>query len=137
MCYNHFQVNEQIDIGDFFMIAAAVTGEDPRMLKMASSIPLAESALSAAFAGYGNELFFPDPVERAAITCSRIVRNHPLPDGNKRAGYLALKVQLGDAGYAWSIPNEDDAVLTIQGLAAGTITEAYFIEWVRTNVTLH
>ncbi len=125
---------EQIEIGDFFLLGAVVTGQDPHVLKRVSDIALAEAATSAAFRGYEKSLFFPDPIERAAITCSRIIQYHPLPDGNKRTGYLALKYQLQRAGLTWLVPNEDDAVLTVQALAAGTITETAFVGWVRSNV---
>ncbi len=87
-------VSEQIEIGDFFVIAGAATGEDPLFLKMASSIPLAESAVSAAFAGFGGEQFFPDPVQRAAITCARIVKNHALEPMTILASWIGFQIGL-------------------------------------------
>lgn len=127
---------EKVDIAEFFVIAGAVTGVEPTKLRRASNVPMAESAIAAPFAGYGATLFYEDPIDRAAILCSRIVRNHPLPDGNKRTGYLAMKVLLDKSGIAWSIPNEDDAVTNVQALAAGTIDEQRFIRWVHTNCRL-
>lgn len=73
------------------------------------------------FAGFGDEQFCPDPIERAAICSSRIVRNHPLPDGNKRTGYECMLEMLARAGFDWVQPEDDpgsDAVV-IDGLAAG------------------
>ena len=32
----------------------------------------------------------PDLVDKAAVLCVRLARNHPLPDGNKRVAYLAM-----------------------------------------------
>jgi death-on-curing protein len=54
-------------------------------------VPSAESALAAPFAGFGELDFYPDPAVKAAILCSRLVRNHPFPDGNKRVAYLAMR----------------------------------------------
>ena len=41
-------------------------------------------------AGFGDEDFYPDIVDNAAVLCWRLARNHPLPDGNKRAAWAAL-----------------------------------------------
>lgn len=129
--------SERLQIGDLIVMAATVLDVDPLVLRRATNIPLAESALAAPYAGLSDLTFYDDPVTRAAILCSRIVRNHPFPDGNKRTGYLALKLQLSMDGIAWQIPNEDDAVLTIEALAAGTIDESYFVSWVKGHTQLH
>src|SRR5438093_10892027 len=42
-------------------------------------------------ASFGGEEFYAGIATKAAVLCSRLVRNHPLPDGNKRAGYLAMR----------------------------------------------
>jgi death on curing protein len=77
-------MNEQIDLAEFLVIAERVLGIDAKALKSAGRLDAAESALAAPFMGFGDTLFYPDPAQRAAIVCSRIIRNHPLPDGNKR-----------------------------------------------------
>jgi death-on-curing protein len=50
-------------------------------------VALAQSALAAPFAGLGDYELYPTLADKAAIYCSRIVRNHPLVDGNKRTAY--------------------------------------------------
>ncbi len=87
-------MNEQIDLAEFLLVAERVLGVDAKALKSAAKLDTAESALAAPFMGFGDTLFYPDPTQRAAIVCSRIIRNHPLPDGNKRAGYLCMLIQL-------------------------------------------
>lgn len=87
-------MEEQIDIADFLVIAERLLGIDARSLRSATRLAGAESALAAPFAGFGDPLFYPDPIQRAAIVCSRVIRNHPLPDGNKRVGYLCMLTQL-------------------------------------------
>lgn len=79
-------------------------GVDAKELKSAVRLGEAESALAAPFAGMGETAFYPDPAQRAAIVCSRIIRNHPLPDGNKRTGYLCMLIQLERAGLTFEIP---------------------------------
>ena len=91
----------------------------------------AESALAAPFASFGGNLFYSHPVQRAGICCSRIIRNRPLPDGNKRVGYECMREMLDRSDIAWPRPSEDaeEIALTIEGLAARTVTEAGFISW--------
>jgi len=93
-------MTEQIDIAEFLLIAERVLGLDTEALKSAAKLGSAESALAAPFMGLGDTRFYPDPAQRAAIVCSRIIRNHPLPDGNKRTGYLCMLIQLDRAGLA-------------------------------------
>jgi prophage maintenance system killer protein len=64
---------------------------------------------------------FASPAQRAAIVCSRIIRNHPLPDGNKRASYLCMLIQLERAGLTFKHPDGDQDE---------TANEA-FVEWVK------
>jgi death-on-curing protein len=72
-------MKEQIDLAEFLVIAERILGVDAKALKSATKIASAESALAAPFMGFGDTLFYPDATQRAAIVCSRIIRNHPLP----------------------------------------------------------
>lgn len=100
---------------------------------MAAKLDAAESALAAPFMGFGDTLFYPDPAQRAAIVCSRIIRNHPLPDGNKRTGYLCMRLQLEGADLTLEHPDgdQDKTADVIEALAARTLSEEDFAEWVK------
>ncbi len=126
-------IDEQIDIADFLVIAERVLDVDAKSLQGATRLEEAESALAAPFAGFGDALFYPDPIQRAAIVCSRIIRNHPLPDGNKRTAYLCMLVQLEQAGLTFEHPEDDQDVTAdvIEALAANELSEEEFVEWVR------
>ena len=56
------------------------------------NLSLADSALHAPFAGFGEHEFYPEFVDKAAVLLERLARNHPLPDGNKRAAWVTLRV---------------------------------------------
>jgi len=103
------------------------------VLKLAAKLDAAESALAAPFMGFGDTLFYPDPAQRAAIVCSRIIRNHPLPDGNKRTGYLCMRLQLEGADLTLEHPDgdQDKTADVIEALAARTLSEEDFAEWVK------
>jgi death on curing protein len=77
----------------------------------------------------------PDPVERAAILASRIVRNHPLPDGNKRTALLCMLIALDEAGYYLGA-SQDDRAEAIERLAGAEppLSEPDFVAWVKANV---
>ncbi len=128
---------EQIDIVDFLVIAERVLGIDAKALKTAAKISSAESALAAPFAGFGDAFFYPDPTQRAAIVCSRIIRNHPLPDGNKRTGYLCMLIQLKRASLTLTHPEggQDETADVIEALAARQLSEEAFVEWVKAQTS--
>ncbi|ADB53776.1 type II toxin-antitoxin system death-on-curing family toxin [Conexibacter woesei] len=79
-----------LPLADFLLIAEAVIGVDSARLERLPGIARAESALAAPNAGFGDVELYPELHKKAAILCSRIVRNHPLPDGNKRVGYVCM-----------------------------------------------
>jgi death on curing protein len=128
-------MNEQIDLAEFLLIAERVLGIDAKRLKSAAKLDSAESALAAPFMGLGDTRFYPDPAQRAAIVCSRIIRNHPLPDGNKRTGYLCMLIQLDRAGLAFEHPSggQDETADVVEALAAGELSEEKFVDWVATR----
>jgi death-on-curing protein len=130
-------MNEQIDLAEFLVIAERVLGVDAKALKFAAKLDAAESALAAPFMGFGDTRFYPDPAQRAAIVCSRIVRNHPLPDGNKRTGYLCMLIQLESAGLTFEHPDgdQDKTADVIEALAASTLSEEDFVEWVKSQTS--
>lgn len=126
-------MHEQIDLAEFLVVAERVLAVDAKALKSAAKLDAAESALAAPFMGFGDTLFYPDPAQRAAIVCSRIVRNHPLPDGNKRTGYLCMLIQLERAGLAFTHPEggQDETAHVIEALAASELSEEEFVAWVK------
>lgn len=65
---------------------------------------------------------------------SRIVRNHPLQDGNKRLSWSMIVIFMDLNGYEL-LADEDDAVDTVLKLAAGELTEALFAVWIKEHST--
>ncbi len=75
-----------LDLADFLLVAEAVLGTDAGELAYTARLALAESALAAPSASFESHEFYPTFAEKAAVLCHHIIRNHPLPDGNKRVG---------------------------------------------------
>jgi death on curing protein len=87
-----------ISLPEFFWLAEQVTGIEAQILANTGSVNLADSALHAPQAGLGDQDFYPDLVDKAAVLTCHLAWNHPLPDGNKRASWacLALFLDLND-----------------------------------------
>ncbi len=52
------------------------------------------SAINRPFATFDNKDLYPTPIDKAAALVESIVINHPFVDGNKRMGYVLMRLQL-------------------------------------------
>ncbi|HSS05349.1 MAG TPA: Fic family protein [Solirubrobacterales bacterium] len=130
-------MSHRLELADLLLIAEALLGEPAERLASIVLVASAESALAAPFATFSGVDFYPDPVERAAICCSRIIRNHPFPDGNKRVGYECMREMLERDGIPWPRPGDVEEIAgTIEALAAREISERAFVAWVRARTEL-
>jgi death-on-curing protein len=125
-----------LPLPDYLVIAAAVTGLDPHVLANAPHVvSRAESALAAPFAEFDGVALHEGLPLRAAVLCSRLVRNHPLPDGNKRAAYLSMIELIRRNGREWApVARADERAEMVERLAAGTLSEVTFADWVARQV---
>ena len=80
------------DLIDYLSVAAEVTALGGDTLSRVTNLDLADSALHAPAAGWGGEDFYPDFIDKAAVLLVRLAKNHPLPDGNKRAAWVTLRL---------------------------------------------
>lgn len=125
-----------LTLAEYFWLAEQVTGTEAGVLVKAARVELADSALHAPSAGFGDEDFYPDLIDKAAVLTCRLAWNHPLPDGNKRAAWAALVLflDLNDAIWDPDPPDVDDAETTMLAVAAHDIDEATFADWLRERV---
>lgn len=123
---------ERIELVDFLLIAEIHTGiRAEQLARMDRVVQLGQAALAAPFAGFGDFEAYPDTAHKAGIYCSRIIRYHPLLDGNKRTGYDVMREFLERNGYEFVHPVDLlDTAKVIDELAASRITEAQFCAWV-------
>jgi death on curing protein len=131
-------MSHRLTLADLLLISEAVLGMPAEELARIVLIPGAESALAAPFATFGGVDFYPDPTEQAAICCSRILRNHPFPDGNKRVGYECMREMLERDGIPWPRPSEDavEIATMVERLAGREVSEQEFVRWVRARTEL-
>lgn len=125
---------EYLDLADFLLIAEAVLDIPAEDLARSARLELAESALHAPAATFGGVEFYADLARKTAVLASRLINNHPLPDGNKRLGYLCALEFVARNGGTWTHPPDDpdgdDTVAIIEGVAAGQIDEDTLTAWI-------
>ena len=121
-----------LDLDDYLSIAVEVTGQSIETIVHATKIDLADSALNAPAASFSGEEFYPDFVDRAAVLIVRLAKNHPLPDGNKRAAWVSLRAFLAFNGRKLDpYPSVDEAEAAVLSIAAGEWDEKATAKWLR------
>lgn len=121
---------EYLDLADYLLIAAEVTGLDLETVIKVADLDRADSALHAPSAGFGDTDFYPDFVDKAAVLIVRLAKNHPLPDGNKRAAWVVLRAFVDLNGWIWGPkPTLDEAESAVLAIAAGEWDEAATSAW--------
>lgn len=126
---------QYLDIADYVAIAAEVTGLDIDVVMKVADVDLADSALHAPAAGFGDDDFYPDFVDKAGVLIVRLARNHPLPDGNKRAAWVALRLFVEINEWSWDPkPSIDEAEQAVLAIAGGAWDEAATAAWLRSHL---
>jgi len=121
---------EYLDLADYVAIAAAVTGLDLQTVMNVTNHDLADSALHAPAAGFGDTDMYPDFVDKAAVLIVRLARNHPLPDGNKRAAWVSLRLFVDINDWTWAPkPDIDEAEAAVLAIASGAWDERATAGW--------
>ena len=125
---------EGLTVADVLFIAENALGIDAERLKRVADIGAVESALAAPFAGWSDQDLYPDPARKAAVLCSRLLRNHPLPDGNKRVAFVCMRTFLDMNGLLWNAPSPAEAAHMVESLAAREVSEEDFTAWVASRL---
>jgi death-on-curing protein len=125
---------QRLSIEDFLLIAEAVLGAPAEGLARATRLGAAASALAAPFATQDGRERYPELGGKAAVLGSRLVRNHPLPDGNKRVALIAM-LELVERNQGIWLPMDQMALATaVERLAGRDLSEEAFAAWIRAHV---
>jgi death-on-curing protein len=130
---------QYLGLADFLLVAEAVLELNAEVLAHSVDLALADTALHAPAAGFGEVEFYPGFASKAGILGYRIARNHPLIDGNKRVAYECLREFVARNGRSWTPPpgdgpGGDETVAVMIAVAAGEMSEADFIAWVADRI---
>ena len=91
---------------------------------------LLESALEAAFSGFGGVEFYPTKEEKGARLGYNLISNHAFVDGNKRIGMYVMLTFLEVNGIHMDCSNEDVSHARLS-VAAGSMDYDGLLAWVR------
>jgi len=116
---------------DYAEISAELLGTSVGQIMRLPRIALADSALAAPRGGLGDQDAYPALIEKAAVLIEHLARNHPLPDGNKRAAFLTtwLFLELNDRPFRGADPDIDTPV--VERIAAGEAGREEIEAWLR------
>ncbi len=122
------------EFGDFCDVAAEILGTTPEQIARLPNVGLADSALAAPRAGFGDVEVYPTVPEKATILLERLARNHPLPDGNKRAAFylMGLFLEANGSPLRGALPDVD--VPMVERIAAGQVGHDDILGWLSERI---
>jgi prophage maintenance system killer protein len=120
---------ERLTVEDLLLIAELVLDVPGEQLARMSRIDAARAAVAAAARQ-------PLLADGAAVLCHRLVRDRPLPYGNKPVALLAMLELVSRNQGVWMSPRggEHEVATTIGRLADGELSATAFHAWVRAHV---
>ena len=121
----------QPSLEDYIDIATYLLDADHAAIAGLPRLALAASALHAPFASFGDVEAYPTLVEQAAVLLEHLVKNHPLPDANKRAAFLLTARFLDANGLEWEAQDVETDASLIERVAAGQATHEEVVAWIR------
>lgn len=132
-------MTQYLGLADLLLIAEAVLEVPAEQVFYLCDTGLAESALRAPAAGYGDYEQYPSMAQKAAVLGARLCQNHCLLDGNKRLAYLSMREFVARNGYDWIAPaadelDGDETVKVMWDLAAHQMSEAELTRWIADRI---
>ncbi|MBK8830120.1 MAG: type II toxin-antitoxin system death-on-curing family toxin [Saprospiraceae bacterium] len=92
-----------------------------------------KSALTRPYQTFEEQNLYPTPEEKAAAVLESIISNHPFLDGNKRLGFVLMKLILLEAGLAINASHEEIYNFIIQ-VATGEHNIDSITNWIKFHV---
>ncbi|MFY7787494.1 MAG: type II toxin-antitoxin system death-on-curing family toxin [Thermoflexibacteraceae bacterium] len=89
-----------------------------------------KSALERPFSGFGETEFYQSPEEKAGAILESIVKNHPFIDGNKRTGYVLMRLVLMNFGKDIKALQDEKYDFVI-AVASGQLDFQQIVTWIK------
>ena len=93
-----------------------------------------ESALKRPFQTFDKKELYPRAIDKAAALAESILNNHPFIDGNKRTGYVLMRLFLLQNGADIQATQQDKYEFVIS-VASGKIRFEEIVSWLEKHST--
>ncbi len=94
---------------------------------------LLESAINRPFQTFDQEELYATTLEKAAAVIESIVLNHPFVDGNKRTGYVLMRMLLLEDGFDIEA-TQDEKYEFVLNIANGKSDNEAIKSWIRDKI---
>jgi death on curing protein len=94
---------------------------------------LLESAINRPYATFDSVELYPDAVDKAAAILESILINHPFIDGNKRTGYVLMRLMLMEYDYDITASQDEKYSFVIE-VTEGKHTIDTIKEWIKNHL---
>ena len=111
-------MTEHLDLDDLLVAAEEILGESPQV----RDIGILEAAVARTRASVYGEDAYPDLDAKAAALLHSIVTGHALVDGNKRLGWVSVRLFYRLNGSNLRVPIDDAEALVI-AIADGSLRD--------------
>ncbi|MDT7829485.1 type II toxin-antitoxin system death-on-curing family toxin [Pricia sp. S334] len=81
-----------------------------------------ESSLNRPYTTFDQKELYPSPIDKAAAILESILINHPFVDGNKRTGYVLMRLTLMNDGLDIEATQNDKYDFVIKSQRAKSIS---------------
>ena len=92
-----------------------------------------KSAISRPFQTFENKDLYPSTIQKAAALIESIVSNHPFIDGNKRTGYVTMRIFLISNGFDIKA-SQDEKYQFVIAIASGKLKLDRINEWLEEHI---
>jgi death-on-curing protein len=89
-----------------------------------------ESALARPYQTFDEQELYPEPEDKAASIVESIIVNHPFVDGNKRIGYVLMRITLLEHGMDINA-SENEKFEFILDIAKGELKFDEIRKWIK------
>ena len=94
---------------------------------------LLKSAIGRPFQTFDKKDLYKSPFEKSAAIIESIVSNHPFIDGNKRVGYVLMRLFLMEQGLDISASQKEKYDFVI-AIASGNLPFEGIVSWINQHV---
>ena len=92
-----------------------------------------ESAIARPYSTFDGKDLYPEPEDKASAILESIIVNHPFLDGNKRTGYVLMRIILLNSGKD-IIASEEDKYNFVIRIASGKLDFDSIRSWIKNHI---